>query len=76
MNGMNLNGRKRKLERKDFIAAFQGAKLDEKQQLSIFGKMKEAKDDWFKFIDISFLSPEFKVQFKALLRKRLDQLEI
>ncbi len=73
---LNLNGRKRKLERKDFIAAFQGAKLNEKQQLSIFGKMKEAKDDWLKFIDISFLSSDFKVQYKALLRKRLDRLEI
>lgn len=72
---LNLNGRKSKIERKDFIAAFHGAKLDEKQQLSIFGKMEQAKEKWLRFIDISFIRPDFKTQYKAVIKDRFDRLE-
>lgn len=65
-----LNGRKKKLRRSDFTTAFNTLKLDLKQQENIFRKMERAKKKWMEFIDISFISDEFKVAYKALLQER------
>ena len=72
---LHLNGRKRKLNRKDFIAAFNASSLDEKQQLNIFNKMFDKRDQWFSFIDISFLTPEFKTEYKAIIEERFRRLK-
>jgi serine/threonine-protein kinase HipA len=67
---LTLNGRKKKLRRSDFIAAFNTLKLDPKQQENIFRKMERAKQQWMEFIDISFVSDKFKEAYKALLQER------
>jgi len=72
---LHLNGRKRKITRKDFMAAFNGSSLDEKQQLNIFNKMFDKRDEWFSFIDISFLNPEFKTEYKAIIEERFKRLK-
>ena len=51
---LTLNGKKRKINRNDFIACFNKMKLEIKQQENIFKKMEKAKKNWFNFIDISF----------------------
>ena len=56
---LTLNGKKKKVSRKDFIVAFRTLNLDTKQQDNLFKKMAKAKDEWVDFIDISFLSKEF-----------------
>jgi serine/threonine-protein kinase HipA len=53
-------------------------KLDPKQQENIFRKMERAKQQWMEFIDISFISDEFKEAYKAprqerFLRKSNDE---
>lgn len=67
---LTLNGKKKKINRADFIKAFETLRLDQKQQENIFKKMIKAKDEWEKKIDISFLNDEFKEAYKSLLKKR------
>jgi serine/threonine-protein kinase HipA len=71
---LTLNGKKKKLKRTDFTAAFDTLKLGAKQQENIFRKMEGAKEKWLAFIDISFLSPEFKTEYKRLLEERFVRL--
>nr|WP_317129443.1 HipA domain-containing protein [Litoribacter populi] len=73
---LTLNGKKNRIKKKDFTAAFQAAGLDEKQQENIFKKMLIAKDPWLKMVDISFLSEEFKGSYKAILNERFEELGI
>lgn len=67
---LTLNGKKKKINRTDFIKAFETLRLDQKQQENIFKKMIKAKDEWGRIIDISFLNDEFKGEYKLLLKKR------
>lgn len=69
---LTLNGKKKKLRRSDFTAAFQTLKLDPKQQENIFRKMEKAKDKWIDFIDGSFLSKDLKVAYKELILERFS----
>jgi serine/threonine-protein kinase HipA len=67
---LTLNGKKKKITRNDFVVAFTASKLDAKQQENIFRKMENQKLNWFNFIDISFLSNDYKAAFKELIEKR------
>jgi serine/threonine-protein kinase HipA len=71
---LTLNGKKKKINREDFIAAFTASRLDVKQQQNIFGKMQKAIPKWLDFIDLSFLSEDFKGQYKALILERKIRL--
>jgi serine/threonine-protein kinase HipA len=51
---LNLNERKKKINRKDFESAFSTMKLDTKQQTNIFAKMEKVRNKWIDFIQISF----------------------
>ncbi len=71
---LNLNGKKKKLKKQDFIAAMTTLKIDEKQQQNIFAKMVKAKAKWMEQIDISFLCDEFKEQYKTILNERFSRI--
>lgn len=71
---LTLNGKKKKISRKDFIAAMETLKLDEKQQQNIFNKMIKATPKWMEKIDESFLSDAFKKEYKLMLKERLDKM--
>lgn len=43
---LTLNGRKKKLNKQDFVSAMNTLKLDEKQQKNIFNKMVKAFPQW------------------------------
>ena len=70
---LTLNGRKKKLTKQDFVAAMNTLKLEEKQQEMIFNKMAKAWPQWQELIDCSFMSVEFKEQYKTLLKERMDR---
>jgi len=72
---LTLDGRKKRLNRKNFIAAFNTLKLDVKQQENIFKKMETALPKWLSFIDISFLSSDLKEAYKQLIHDRFDRLK-
>jgi serine/threonine-protein kinase HipA len=71
---LTLNGKKKKLRRSDFTAAFHTLKLDPKQQENIFSKMEKAKENWIDFIGGSFLSDDFKVAYKELILERFSRI--
>jgi len=71
---LTLNGRKKKIKKADFVAAFSTLKLDEKQQANIFKKMIKAKQAWMEMIEISFLSREFKDQYVDLLNTQFEKI--
>lgn len=71
---LTLNAKKKKIVRRDFVAAFSNLKLDQKQQENIFKKMENARNAWMDFIDISFLSSEFKESLKKLIIDRFNRL--
>jgi serine/threonine-protein kinase HipA len=70
---LTLNGKKRKINAKDFVAAFQSSGLDKKQQENIFKTMKKASDEWLEFIDTGFIDREMKKVFKGLIKERLSR---
>jgi serine/threonine-protein kinase HipA len=71
---LTLNGKKKKINHKDFNIAFTSLNLDAKQQENIFKKMEKAKDKWMEFIDISFLNNDFKTSYKDIIRDRFSRL--
>jgi len=71
---LTLNGRKKKLKKQDFVAAMNTLKVDEKQQKNIFNKMAKALPQWQELIDRSFMSDEFKEQYKNILTERMNRL--
>lgn len=72
---LTLNGKKKKLNSQDFETAFSNMKLDVKQQANIFSKMEKAREKWLEFIQISFLSPDFKKKYIQLINERFERLK-
>jgi serine/threonine-protein kinase HipA len=71
---MTLNGRKKKIRKADFIAAFNSLKLEPKQQDNIFKKMSQAKNKWLDFIDESFVSEKYKQAYKSIIKERFNRI--
>ena len=71
---LTLNGKKKKITRNDFIAAFRTLNLDTKQQENIFRKMVNAKAGWIDFIGISFLSDDFKELLSKIIEERFSRI--
>jgi len=72
---LSLNGRKKRLMRRDFESAFNSMKLNARQQANIFAKMGNALNKWLDFIQISFLSPDFKEKYIQLINDRFNRLK-
>lgn len=71
---LNLNGKKKKIKKQDFVAAMKAQKLDEKQQSNIFNKMNKAYPKWIELIDKSFLSDDFKERYKSIIGERISRI--
>jgi serine/threonine-protein kinase HipA len=72
---LNLNGRKKKLKRQDFVAAMNTLKVGEKQQQNIFKKMEKALPKWLELVENSFLSGDFKEQYQSIIQERLNRVK-
>jgi serine/threonine-protein kinase HipA len=71
---LTLNGRKKKLKKQDFIAAMNALQIAEKQQENIFNRMVKALPKWVETIDRSFMSEQFKQQYRAILLERVNRI--
>jgi serine/threonine-protein kinase HipA len=71
---LTLNAKKKKIKRQDFITAMNTLKIGERQQQNIFAKMEKALPKWMELIDQSFLSDDFKVQYKKMLKERFEKI--
>ena len=72
---LNLNGKKKKIKKQDFLIAMSTLHLDQKQQENIFNKMIKAFPKWMELIDQSFLSHELKAQYQAIVRERFNRIK-
>ena len=73
---LTLNGKKKKINRNDFIAAFTTLGLDKRQQENIFKKMDIARPKWLECIDISFLDDAMKNNYKKIILNRFARLSL
>ncbi len=71
---LTLNGKKRKLRKSDFISAMTGSGLEEKQIENIFSKFLESVPKWNDFIDLSFMSTEYKNRYKEIISDRVHRV--
>jgi len=73
---LNLNGKKKKIKKKDFEIAMRGAGLDQKVIENIFKKYKKLIPKWSEFIEGSFLSESMKEAYNLILNHKSEQIEL
>ncbi len=73
---LTLNGKKRKLKRRDFESAMKTSKLETKQIENLFKKFKKIIPKWDKFIDISFIPNDLKEKYKEIIINNCNQIDI
>jgi len=71
---LNLNGKKKKLKRKDFEIAMQKARIDQKSMDNIWGKFVQLLPTWHEFINISFLPEDLKESYHQMIDMKYSQL--
>lgn len=72
---LHLNGKKRKLKRKDFETSMKNAGLNDKVVENIFKKYKKLIPKWIDFIPSGFLPPKEADQYIEVIIKRAAQLD-
>jgi serine/threonine-protein kinase HipA len=72
---LNLNGKKKKIVKKDFETAMTTAGIDQKVIENIFKKYKKLIPKWMAFLDQSFLPTLLQQDYKELLLRKARNLE-
>jgi serine/threonine-protein kinase HipA len=73
---LNLNGKKKKIKKKDFSIAMKTSGMNDKSIENVFKKFEKLQDKWHVFIDLSFLSNEFKESYHSMIIEKFNQLDI
>lgn len=73
---LTLNGKKKKIRRKDYVEAISRFNIDKKAIENIFNKFRSAHNGWYDFINISFLPKEMKEKFVEIITERIDRFEL
>jgi serine/threonine-protein kinase HipA len=74
---LNLNGKKRKLGRKDFDSFLSSFKiLDERAIRNLYQKFSMSIEKWNQFIPQSFLSEKLKQHYKNLIHDKASKLKL
>jgi len=71
---LTLNGKKKKIRKRDFIEAINRFNVDNKAIENMFNKFKSTFNKWHDFIDISFIPDEMKVNYHDLIINRANQI--
>jgi len=71
---LTLNGKKRRISRKDFVDAASKFGVSEKVLVGLIAHFKQCLPAWERKIDESFLSDEMKNDYKELISKRMNKL--
>jgi len=73
---LNLNGKKKKIKRKDFLIAMKTSGMNEKSIENVFKKFEKLQKKWHILIDDSFLSDNLKENYHNLIIEKYKQLDI
>jgi serine/threonine-protein kinase HipA len=71
---LTLNGKKKKLRKKDILEAINRFDLDAKAIENMFEKFRNSEKHWHEFVDISFLPDEMKTSFHDLIKERVSRV--
>ena len=71
---LNLNGKKHKIEKADFIAAMKGAHIEEKVIDNIFKKYGKLSRKWETIIEKSLLPREVKTSYREMIQEKIHRL--
>lgn len=71
---LTLNGKKRRITRKDFVEAASKSGVSEKVLDGLIANFKQCMPAWEKKINESFLSDEMKKDYKELIAIRMDKI--
>jgi serine/threonine-protein kinase HipA len=71
---LTLNGKKKKLRKKDFLEAINRFDIDVKAIENIFDKFRDSEEQWHKFINISFLPDDMKNSCHNLIKERVHRI--
>lgn len=71
---LNLNGKKRKIDRSDFEIAMHGSGLDDKVISNVFAKFKKMIPIWEKILLESFLPEKIQQEYINLIRNRIEKI--
>jgi serine/threonine-protein kinase HipA len=70
---LTLNGKKKKIRKKDFVEAISRFNVDNKAVENIFNKFRLTHKKWYDFIDISFLTKEMKERYVTIINERIER---
>lgn len=73
---LNLNGKKRKLTRKDFEEAMVKAHIPDKSIENLFKRIEKGIQTWPELIQNSFLATKHKSTFLQLVKGKASQIEL
>ena len=73
---LNLNGKKRKITRRDFESGMGRFKIDRRAFDNIFRRFKSVIPEWHTMIDISFLPERMKEEYHAMIKRKAEQIEL
>lgn len=68
---LTLNGKKRKIQKSDFVKVMKASGLSDKVIENIAKKFRRSIVKWLDLIDISFLSDNMKKEYKKLILNRI-----
>lgn len=71
---LNLNGKKKKITRNDFLMAMKISGINDKAINNIFEKFEKLQGRWHDFIDLSFITNEFKEKYHLMIIEKFKQL--
>lgn len=71
---LTLNGKKRKLQKSDFIKVMTASGLSEKVISNMAKKFRRSIVKWLDLIDVSFLPENIKKEYKKLILSRVMAL--
>ena len=73
---LNLNGKKKKIKRKDFSIAMKTSGMNDKSIENVFKKFSKLQGVWHQFINQSFISDELKENYHAMINEKFNQIDI
>lgn len=72
---LTLDGRKKRINKQNFIQAMASSGLSDKVTENIFHKFAAVAQKWYDFIDISFLPDDLKEKYKEEIATNLGKLQ-
>ncbi|MCM1052162.1 MAG: HipA domain-containing protein [Paenibacillus sp.] len=71
---LTLNGKKRKINRKDFETAMLASGMNAKSVMNVFNRFEKASHEWESIIDISFLPDSMKTAYLEKITAMMQRL--